>query len=79
MPNFFIKKQSKNSLPIMIEQDEDGLYVAECPVFRGCYSQGKTLSEVLVNIKEVIGLCLEDRQRITAENFARCGNFRGRI
>jgi len=28
----------------------------ECPLFRGCYTQGKTLDEALKNIKEVIEL-----------------------
>lgn len=47
--------------PIIVEKDEDGFYVAECPVFQGCYSQGKTLDQSLKNIKEVIALCLEDK------------------
>ena len=34
-------------LPVIIEKDEDGFYVVECPVFSGCYTQGKTLDEAL--------------------------------
>lgn len=26
---------------VVIEKDEDGLYVGEVPTLRGCYSQGK--------------------------------------
>ncbi|EKD55982.1 MAG: hypothetical protein ACD_58C00322G0002 [uncultured bacterium] len=48
--------------PILIEKDEDGFYVATCPIFRGCYTQGKTLDEALKNIREVIGLCLEESE-----------------
>jgi predicted RNase H-like HicB family nuclease len=44
---------------VIIEKDEDGYYVAEVPDLRGCYTQGKTLEEVMKNIKEVIELCLE--------------------
>ena len=33
------------NLPIFIEKDESGFYVVECPVLRGCYTQGKTLDE----------------------------------
>jgi len=44
---------------VIIEKDEDGFYVAEVPDLRGCYTQGKTLEEVMKNIKEVIELCLE--------------------
>jgi len=46
----------------MIEKDEDGVYVVECPVFSGCYSQGKTMDEALKNIREVIDICLEEKE-----------------
>ncbi|MGB9759180.1 MAG: type II toxin-antitoxin system HicB family antitoxin [Thermoproteota archaeon] len=44
---------------VIIERDEDGYYVAEVPDLKGCYTQGKTLEEVMKNIREVIELCLE--------------------
>lgn len=44
---------------VIIEKDEDGYYVAEVPDLKGCYTQGKTLEEVMKNIREVIELCLE--------------------
>ena len=44
---------------ILIEQDEDGIFVAECPELPGCISQGKTRIEVLVNIKDAIKGYLE--------------------
>jgi antitoxin HicB len=39
---------------ILIEQDEDGIYVAECPTLPGCISQGDTRTEALDNIKDAI-------------------------
>jgi hypothetical protein len=33
--------------PVIIEQDEDGFFVAHCPDLRGCWSQGRTLEEAL--------------------------------
>lgn len=39
---------------ILIEQDEDGVFVAECPALPGCISQGKTRSEAIENIKDAI-------------------------
>lgn len=39
---------------IIIEQDEDGMFVSECPSLPGCISQGKTRQEALTNIKEAI-------------------------
>jgi predicted RNase H-like HicB family nuclease len=46
---------------ITIEQDEDGIFVAECPAIPGCISQGKTEKEALENIKDAIKECLEVR------------------
>jgi predicted RNase H-like HicB family nuclease len=39
---------------IIIQQDEDGVYVAKCPSLPGCITQGKTRTEVLDNIKDAI-------------------------
>jgi predicted RNase H-like HicB family nuclease len=39
---------------ILIEQDEDGMFVAEVPSLPGCISQGSTRGEVLLNIKEAM-------------------------
>ncbi len=47
---------------VMIEKDEDGFYVGEVPQLRGCYSQGKSLDELMENIEEVIRLCLEEEE-----------------
>ncbi len=45
---------------VVIEKDEDGFFVGEVPQLKGCYTQGKTLDELMANMKEVIELCLED-------------------
>jgi predicted RNase H-like HicB family nuclease len=39
---------------ILIEQDEDGVFVAECPSLPGCISQGNTRSEAIENSKDAI-------------------------
>jgi len=48
---------------ILIEQDEDGVYVAECPSLPGCVSQGKTRKEVIDNIKDAMGGYLESLKK----------------
>jgi len=53
-------KYRKTQLPLFVEKDEDGFYVVECPLFQGCYTQGKTLDQALKNIREVIELILEE-------------------
>lgn len=47
---------------VIIERDEDGYFVGEVPHLKGCYSQGKTIDELMINIREVIELCLEEEQ-----------------
>jgi predicted RNase H-like HicB family nuclease len=44
---------------VWIEQDEDGVFVAEVPSLPGCVSQGLTREEALRNAREAIGLYLE--------------------
>jgi predicted RNase H-like HicB family nuclease len=39
----------------IIEQDEDGDYIVQCPALLGCISEGKTREEALTNIKDAIG------------------------
>jgi predicted RNase H-like HicB family nuclease len=55
---------------VLIEQDEDGIYVARVPELEGCYTQGKTLEEVLERVKEAIEVCLEgDKDEATPMRF----------
>ncbi len=44
---------------VIIEKDEDGVYVAEATNLPGCISQGSTRAEAIANIKEAIALYLE--------------------
>tara|TARA_B100002003_G_C13759814_1_gene377629 strand:- start:147 stop:368 length:222 start_codon:yes stop_codon:yes gene_type:complete len=44
---------------VLIEQDEDGVYVAEVPSLPGCISQGYTRKEALANAQEATELYLE--------------------
>ncbi len=50
------------TLPLIIEKDEDDFYVIECPVLEGCYSQGETIDECLMNIRDVIEMILEEKE-----------------
>ena len=44
---------------VLIEQDEDGFFVAEVPSLPGCISQGQTRAAATENIKEAIALYIE--------------------
>jgi predicted RNase H-like HicB family nuclease len=49
----------KKEFTVVIEQDEDGIYVASVPELEGCHTQAKTLDELIERIKEDIQLYLE--------------------
>ena len=40
-------------LPILLEQDEDGVWVAESPIFDGFFTQGYDLNELKDNLQDV--------------------------
>lgn len=46
-------------IKVIVEQGEDGYFVAHCPSLKSCWSQGKTEEEALKNIQEAIELYLE--------------------
>jgi predicted RNase H-like HicB family nuclease len=48
---------------ILIEQDEDGMFVAEVPALPGCISQGRTRNETLDNIREAIHAYIESLKK----------------
>jgi len=49
----------KREYTVVIEQDEAGYYVAEVPELEGCYTQAKSLDELMERVPEAIELCRE--------------------
>ena len=47
---------------VLIQPDEDGVYVAEVPALPGCISQGATRGEALANAREAVAAYLESLQ-----------------
>ena len=48
---------------VLIERDEDGMFIAECPSLPGCISQGKTRKEALEKIQDAIKGYLESLRK----------------
>ena len=48
---------------VVIERDEDGVYIGEVPQLQACYSQGDTIDELMINMREVIEMCLEELEK----------------
>ena len=58
---------SERHFPVLVEQDEDGVSIVECPVFDGCRSYGHSLDEAIANIREAIEVCFEESGRADTE------------
>ena len=52
---------SKREFYVVIEKDGNGGFIGEVPQLKSCHSHGKTLDELIANMREVILLCLDDR------------------
>jgi predicted RNase H-like HicB family nuclease len=50
---------------VVIEQDEDGYFVASVPALRGCHTQAKSLDVLIKRIREAIELCIEVEEPVT--------------
>jgi len=50
---------------VTLFQDEDGIWIAECPAVPGCVSQGETEKEALANVKEAIEACIAVRKELS--------------
>jgi len=51
--------KKKRQFTVIIEKGEDGYLVGTALELKGCHSQGKTMEELLTNMREAIELCLE--------------------
>jgi len=54
-------KRKLRRFTVVIEQDEDGYYVATVPSLPSCYTQARMLEELAPRIREVIALCLAEQ------------------
>jgi predicted RNase H-like HicB family nuclease len=52
--------KNKLHVPVVVETDENGVFIVSCPTFKGCHSYGKTINEALANLQEVVELCVEE-------------------
>ena len=70
----------KNSIKVLqfkviIEQDEDDMYVASVPELPGCYTQAKTLEELRKRVREAIKLVLETDKDVAKEKMTTLSSF----
>ncbi len=53
----------KRDFTVIIERDEDGYFIGTFPQLKGCYTQAKSLDQLMERMKEVVSLCLEVTER----------------
>jgi predicted RNase H-like HicB family nuclease len=53
---------------VIVEQDEDGMFVSEVYGLSGCHTQGKTLDELMERTKEAISLYLKCKKVDLSDN-----------
>ena len=59
----------KYVFPVIIERDEDDIYIASVSSLKGCHTQARTPPVLLKRIKEVIRLCLDVEKEIPRLKF----------
>ena len=66
-----LTRMSKRSDPftVLVEQDEEGYFVATVPELRGCHTQAKSLDVLMRRVQEAIALSLADESRPPRRTF----------
>ncbi len=59
----------KYEFTLIIEKDEDGIFIGSVPQLKGCHTQARTIDELLKRIKEAIELCIEVEKDIEKNEF----------
>ena len=55
-------KQRPREFSVILEQDEDGYFIASVPELPGCHTQARSLDKLMHRIQEAIALCVEVEQ-----------------
>jgi predicted RNase H-like HicB family nuclease len=51
--------RKKINFTVLIEKDEDGIFIASVPSLKGCHTQAKTYEELIPRITEAIQLYID--------------------
>ena len=60
----------KYNFNVLIERDEDGVFIAKVPALKGCYTQANSYEDLIPRIKEAIELCLEASNLEEVDNYS---------
>ena len=59
-------KQRPREFSVILEQDEEGYFIASVPELPGCHTQARSLDKLMERIHEAIALCVEVEQLSTS-------------
>ena len=59
------RRGEERTFTVLIEQDEDGYFVASVPALKSCYTQAKSVEALYPRIREAIALCLEEEEPVS--------------
>lgn len=62
-------KMKTYHFPVVVEIDEDGVYIVSCPMFKGCHAFGNTIDEALDSLREVVEMCIEEQSLENVNQF----------
>ncbi len=70
-PALYNSPMAKRSDPftVIVEQDEEGFFVASVPELRGCHTQARSLDVLMKRVAEAITLCLAEGPRQPRRTF----------
>lgn len=58
----------KYRFAVLVERDEDGLFVGTVPALKGCHTQARSLSELEERLREAVKVCLAAGERPSRQN-----------
>ena len=61
--------KTARTFTVIIERDEDGVYVANIPLLQGCHTQAKDIPTLMERIREAAELCLSESNEIPHMEF----------
>ncbi len=57
-----MKLNKEIHLPVLVELDENGVFIVSCPLYKGCHTYGKNIDEAMINLREVVQMCMEEEE-----------------
>ncbi len=59
----------KYRFPVIVNTDEDGVYIVSCATFKGCHSYRSAIDLALDNLREAIEICMEEQETASLNQF----------